>query len=568
MRECSAFKGKLNLNRSWVLIAFLAAIVACFLALYGRMIYRLPIFGDAATHAFISTQIVERGLFGISGTGYPPLYHSLGALLIWIGGEVGFQTLALISVAALGLSVFYLAQTLFSMNWLSLVSVILVLASPKTVIYSAKLYMEPLLSASMIFAFALFVRFLKKGDRRYLFLSFTACAASAWIKQQALIILLPAMFAVYIGSLLLRKHTNTEKRGGRSWKDAGIAFIVVLILLAFPLAWQARTSGSILPATEYTDWANRALSGAVGYHAATAPQWAVDWQPRLQQIEDEFFDRSTVRANQRWTRPWDVFSKASSFENIHSVMNPRLYTVNPLVDWLWLVLLISGLILFLATYDRQVVAFLIIFLLLNYLSFARNTDQMRYHVFISYILTPIALFGAANLTRHIARARLRPWILIGLVLLLLAGAVGTAVTYSDRQSGFARSQAYTPSQGGIASVAEVSDWIKHNTLEDEAVLVMPPTEFIYYANRPLDSLDWRYYFLTPEERLALFEDMDAHYVVIMKSIIRDDAVWDHKGYIPASFYFWVNETFEQSYASSVGDIIIYDVERLKPVVEL
>ncbi len=541
-------------------LTILLAIITFFVILYGRMVYRLPIFGDAATHAYLSNQMMQHGVFGISNTAYPPLYHLLGAFLMKIGGETGFKTLTVIGLVVLAFSVYFLALVLFQKHWIGLLSAFLVLASPKTISYSARMYMEIFLSGFVILTFALFAKFLLTSRRAYLIASIIFLGLSAWIKQQALVVLLPAMLIVYIGMLAYGRLRHRQAlRDTFTGKGLLVFVLMTVLLLAFPIIWQVRVSGTFLPDSDLTSWANRAAARVVGYQAPKPPSWVESWSPRLTEIETQYGLLAGDRASQRWTRPWDVFLKEQSFENIHSVYNASFFSSSPYLSGIWMVLVIIGLLLFFISYDRKVAIFLIVFLLLNYVSFARNTDQMRYHLFIAFMLVPLALYAVDRFAHIFPSAWYGRAAITLLVTVVAVSSVITAAVYPQKMKGFAKTQAYSPSVGGIASVKEASLWLRDNSDVDDTVLAMPATEFDYYVGRELTALDWRWYFLSDAEKEEILRDASTDYVVIMDSVLRKNQSWNHKGYVPQSFDDFLLANYPVVFNTAKGDIQIFKI---------
>jgi hypothetical protein len=222
------------------------------------------------------------------------------------------------------------------------------------------------------------------------------------------------------------------------------------------------------------------------------------------------------------------------------------------------VLLVMGMFIWAAApRSRPFVLFMALFLFINYASFVRSNDQWRYYLYLPYLLTvciPLAVHRIAH------RFGSRGPAVAG--ALLIAVIVAYASTYlparTEAALDYGNRQAYAPSQGGMASVTEASDFLKANLTPEERFFAVPQTEFQYYADR-VGVFDFRIYFLNPEDLARYLDDHAIRFIVIPDSAVRPDRQWSHVVTVPRSFLVKVAAMYPLAYQSTVRDVSVFRV---------
>ena len=123
-------------------------------------------------------------------------------------------------------------------------------------------------------------------------------------------------------------------------------------------------------------------------------------------------------------------------------------------------------------------------------------------------------------------------------------------------------QEYSPSIGGVPSIAVTGAWIRDHSGPNDVVFATSAYEWEYYAQRPnlwFQGLNYLIYFLPPERIDHYLKEAGAKYVVIRDNQIVADADWVHVGYIPQSFNDSVRGLYPLAFTSPHGDIKVYQV---------
>lgn len=550
--------GRARFNWGWVPWVALAGILTAFMWLYGSMILNLPIFGDAANHARISRSFLDRG-FWDTLTPYPPLYHLLGAFALAVGGETGFRLLTVLGLGALGVSLYLFSREVSRSTVVALLTVLVALMSMEILFFTARMYMEIVLSASVVMALFLAHRYFRLRTTGSLLWLAMAVGIAALIKQQGLVLLMPAV-AIYLtveaGVLWVRGDGD---RAGTTARHLALYVLVAALVAGPAMLWQFRSTGHVLPDTEYTAWLNNAGQWLTGYEEEQAA-WREQWDDRLNPFFlDNYAERGFERAEARHIRPHQVFTTPRGFFSIHSLYwYPTIWQYPVAANLLMLSLVALGLVVWIWRSWRQPFFwFFLAFLAINYAAFVRNTDQVRYHLYIAAALTFVIPYGVAVLMSRWRVASTVALAALGVFALALAASYIPARV--DKARNFALTQAYAPSVGGIASVEEVSLWLDEHLSPGETFYALPTTEFQYYSGRE-GVFDYRIYFLPREELRALFDDMGVRYIVIPESTIVPNEQWNHILWGPQSFIDNLRSLYPVVCPSSSGDIWVFQVK--------
>ena len=182
-------------NDKYVYPVLYTVVILFYIMLYSNMIFSLPLFGDAATHGALFKRIIDSSVMNVKAINYPPLYLIFESILFSIAGESGPHILILAALFILGFSVFLLIREILEKDMPAIIGVIMVLSSPKVIFYSARMYMEILLSAFFVLTVFFLFKFLRKGATIDLILLSFFTGVTASIKQTGLFALFPSIFA-------------------------------------------------------------------------------------------------------------------------------------------------------------------------------------------------------------------------------------------------------------------------------------------------------------------------------------------------------------------------------------
>lgn len=536
-------------------LAAAAAIASLFSWRYASAILSLPIFGDAANHARLAQSFLERGPWDTLSP-YPPLYHLIGAAALALGGETGFKLITVVSLALLGMATFLVARQITGSTAIGLLAEVMALIAPQTLFFSARMYMELLLCVFVLLAVLFVHRYLRLRRRREIVLAAVMVGFAALTKQQGLVLVMPAI-ALFLGGEALLHF----RRGQRERARTGVAhlawFLAIVLILAAPATlWQFRSTGHILPDTKYTTWLNNVGQAITGYDEQL-PEYRQRWDEYL----DEFFfgndydNLGYTRAEMRHIWPWQV-ATPRGFYSIHSLywffpgwQYPREVTATVLA------LITFGLAVWVWRSRRDpFLWFVFLFLVINYSAFLRNNDQVRYHLYISLMLAFALPYGVTALSHR--RDDVSRWALAGLAMLAVVLCAAYLPAKVDKVRNFARTQAYAPSVGGMASVAETSYWLRDHLADDETYYAVPTTEFQYYSRQD-GVFDYRIYFLPQDTLRQVFTDMGVAYIVLPDSTVVPDEEWTHILWTPRSFAHKLEKLYPVAFTSKAGDIRVF-----------
>ncbi len=197
------------------------------------------------------------------------------------------------------------------------------------------------------------------------------------------------------------------------------------------------------------------------------------------------------------------------------------------------------------------------FLLANYAAFESNNDQLRYHLYIPYVLAFVLPLACVEIFRRFAagsRTRV-PGLRCGLTLrvrnAILAGS--HSVQLGVRWHTGLRTESWWDKvrRGGISIC-------KRNLTPSGSFFAIPDTELAFYADRK-SEFDYRLYFLSEDDLKSVFQDMGVSYIVIPDSATLPDATWNHVGKAPISFVEKVSQLYSKVFTTKAGDILVYRV---------
>lgn len=575
----------LYVKRRKLTLVSLVLIISLFGYFYFDMIFSLPLFGDAATHGSMTKNFLNKGLLNTKLT-YPPLYNILQAVLFLLFGEKGMNSIVFLGILLIAVSVFLLVKELTDKTLIASLSTIIVLASPKIIFYSARMYMEILISGFFIFTIFLLVRFVKTRSAKNLILLtiFTALAAS--IKQQGLFILFPSILLFLCCFFIIdKKKKDKEKiQNILSIKHIVIYFFIFLLLISPAYFVLLHNHGKIVGGLEdfkIINLINQIGQKISGYKKPVENiEFNEKWGQRLKEIQKEYYGTGVTMAEARHIWPLDPLTSWNGFIRTNGLYLENFWggtTSKGLANFMNFLMLFS-LILFVLNIifknkilkfkdkDLQVyfLIFLLIFLAINYILFLRTTDQMRYHLFIPIIFSVFPAIGIYSLISiFILRNNFSIYYIriinIFLILVILLTPL-IILTYKDTtfNKRWDKSQIYGGGMGGIASIQEAGKWLNDHTNENDLIWQTCANELAYYSERKVPGNFW-FYFLNESELKEIFKDQNIKYIVIFDSQVVPDEKWENLCWVPKSFAEKIRKIYPEVYRTSFNDIRIYKV---------
>lgn len=569
-------------NLTWL---SLISIILIFGYFYFDMIFSLPLFGDAATHGSMTKNFLNKGLLNTKLT-YPPLYIILQAVLFSLFGEKGMNSIVFLGILLIAVSIFLLIKELTDKTLIALLSTMIVLASPKIIFYSARMYMEILISGFFVFTIFLLVRFVKTKSTKNLILLAIFTAITASIKQQGLFILFPSILLFLCCFFIIsKKKKDKEKIQNRLSIKHIVIYFFIFLLLIFPAYFVLfHNHGRILGGLEkfkIINLINHIGRKISGYKKPVENiEFNEKWGQRLKEIRKKYYSIGVTRAESRHIWPLDPLTSWNGFIRTNGLYLENFWggtTSKGLANFMNF-LMFFGLILFVLNiiFKNKILKFknrhlqiyflifLLIFLAINYTLFFRTTDQMRYHLFIPIIFSVFPAIGIYFLISiFILRNNFSIYyiriISIFLIFILLLTPL-IILTYEDStfNKRWYRSQIYSSSKGGIASIQEAGKWLNNHTNENDLIWQTCGSELLYYSERKVTG-DFCFYFLNESELREIFKDQNVKYIVIFDSQIVLDEEWENLCWVPKSFAEKIGKIYPEVYRTSFNDIRIYKV---------
>ncbi len=550
-------------------------IIIIFGLLYFIMLISLPLFGDATIYGRITKNIIDDGLFNITEIKYPPIYSLLQSILFLFFHDNGMKAIILIGILLLSLSLYLLIKEITNNKTLALISIIIVLASPKLIFYSARMYMEVFLSAFFIFTIFLLLRFVEANNKSYLILLSFFTAISAIIKQQGLVILFPAVCAFLI-FLYLKSGENKILKGHI------LIFILIFLLITIAPYWILfHSDGKIMPGIEEFKIGN--FSNNLGQKLAKyeVPSEKLEfnkkWVQNINEFNEKYYLKGKELAEEKHILPWEMLISWDKFAKIHSLYITKFADsfISSSLSFIMTILILLGIFLFIyhlfcsnyifksknGELQFSFLIFFVFFNLINYMLFLRNTDQMRYHMFIPillviFIITSLyyLICGLINLFSFKFKLVICPLI----ILILITSLISVTAKDINLNKKWYRSQIYSPSHGGVYSVIEAGKWLNENTKKNEIMWQTCGNELEYYSDREVIGEPW-IYFLNETDLKSVFKDSNVKMIILFDSQIVNDENWRNLCWLPKSFSDKIKKNYKQIYVTSFDDIRVYEV---------
>lgn len=524
---------------------------------YSQTVLYLPLFGDVTSHGFHAKTIVTHGWTALNAD-YPPFYYYSMAILEAFFGEKGYNLVPFTGFILLLFATFLLIRQVTKNYYLSLLAIIFVACSPKIIFYSARMYQEILLSALIIFSIYFFLRYIETREKYIVWILAFFVGITLSLKQQGLFLLYTSISFFFIIDWIRRKTKFTNL--------LIVLFIPLLIGLPF-YGMLYHTKGELQPGSgEFSLFRIINTVGQKIFLYEEKPDIDdtlanSELENELQRIEKEHISTGHSRAEERHVWPTDVFTNFEKFNQANNLfVNIQGKTIeSPSIMYAFFVLIIAG---FLYCFFRfrvyfDLILFSSIFLTLNYLSFARNTDQQRYHMFIPIFLLCFVFIILNQITQ---RVDISPKIKI--LFIVLALSIAFLPILSPRiqlNKLWINSQLYSSSKGGITSVKEAGSWLAVNTPNNAIVGQQCGNETSYYADRIVQG-DWRVYFLKKDDLKEYFKRTKTDYYVVFASQVVDDNKWFSLCWVPNSFWHRMEKTFPKVYTTKANDIYIYETK--------
>ena len=244
-------------------------------------------------------------------------------------------------------------------------------------------------------------------------------------------------------------------------------------------------------------------------------EFDIKYNQRKQEIISEKGPKGAILSESRHIHSLDILTSSEKFYKIHGLYLEKFKWGSTSKVWSRIMefTIYFGIILFILNIalknkvlllrngpiQKQMFLFLLIFLPINYLLFERNTDQLRYHLFIAIIFSvfsAISIYFICNyiITRQKIYKPIRIISIIIILIYLLVPLITLVYQDSEINKRHYKSQIYSSSKGGIASIQEVGTWINGHTNENDLIWQNCGNELKYYSERKVTG-NFYYYFL-------------------------------------------------------------------------
>jgi len=572
-----------NSIRNYKEILIFLLILLLFTPFYIDMILSLPLFGDATIHGSVTKSLINNGIQQ-TPTAYPLLYNEYQAILYSFFNEIGMNIIVVVGLVFIFISIFLLVKEVTGKSSVGFLSMIIVSASSKLIYYSARMYMEILLSAFIIFTIYLLMRYVKTRSMTDLILLALFTGITASIKQQGLFILFISILLLFLLNSAMNIKTFNKNGFIQSIRHITI-FLLIFGMIISPFYFLLyHNNGKIIPGNEdykIIQWTNQ-IGQKICDYQKPLPYNEFDeiFTQRIQEIKSEKQPVGAILSESRHIRSSDVLTSHETFYKLHGLYLEKfkwgstskvLSKIMEFTIYFGMILFILNIflknkVLFFGNWpiQKQMFLFLLIFLPINYFLFERNTDQLRYHLFIAIIFsvfTAISIYFICNsiITRQKIYKPIRIISVIIILIYLLVPLITLVYQDSEINKRYYRSQIYSSSKGGIASIQEVGTWINEYTNENDLIWQNCGNELKYYSERKVTG-GYYYYFLNQSELFEFFPDRGIKYIVIYDSQIVPDKKWTNLCWVPKSFVNNITDLYPIAYTSSYDDINVYYVE--------
>jgi hypothetical protein len=568
---------KKSISKEILQLIILFLVIIFFCTFYWQTVMYIPLFGDATIHGIYAKEILEGG-WKLLTSEYPSLYYFLMDVVFIFYGEIGYNLVIILGLILLFVSTFLFIRQQSNSFYLAMIAVIAVGSSPKIIFYSARMYQEILITGLFVFSFFLLFKYLKYCKTTDLLLLAVFIGIVSSLKQQGLLILYSSITILFFINTLIKKESLAHL----------LIITLVPILISIPFYGVLyHNNGEILPGGEefrlikYINTIGRSVfqfNDVEGKFVNSNLNMTDDIEKaydlnnsesrlssklniELDKIEKEHRELGFRRAENRHIWPTEVFTDFEKFNNINNLFtNSQGLKFKPEhVMVISFITLLCGLIITISKYKKYgtFLLYSIIFLVINYLLFARNTDQQRYHLFIPiYLLS----FNSIFLKEVLPNFRNKRYIsILSFCILIIISLITQLVTRTELNKNWISSQIYSSSKGGIVSVKDIGEWLNSKTDRNTLIGQTCGNETQYYSNRKVLG-DWRVYFLNDKSLRYYFYQNNISYYVIYKSQIVDDKNWEIVCWVPRKFYSMMENNFKKTYISKANDIYIYEIK--------
>ncbi len=534
---------------------------------YYQTIMSLALFGDATMHAHRTKLLLEQGLFAVNFK-FPHLYNFIQAGLFLLMGEKGLNFIVFIGVVLIVVAIYLLVEVITSNKLTGFIAVLLVLSSPKLMYYSSRMYMEILLSGFVVLSIWALVRYFKSSNLKNVILLSLLVSISALIKQQGLFILFPSV----LGTLLIYAVVEKIQSRATIFKHILVFILINIFLMCSGYYFVFRSSGEIIPGSkEYLliRVVNEIGRKVSGFREPEELHLESELESSLKEKWKEMTPKASTLAEKRHIKPTDPLTSWEDFIKTNSMYVPNLgsrHISKSFANTMSLMLIFCFFI-----YLRRIIGknidlsqkmffvFICIFIINNYVLFAKNTDQMRYHLFLPIILTAFSSYGAKFFIDLIPKNKFKSatYALLFVLVFLKAGMLLS--TSAVHNSNWNKTQIYKPSIGGTASIIEAGEWLNDAETEDSYIWHSCGNELRYYSRKQFIG-DFFAYFASEDELREYLDQMHVSYVVIYDSQVVPDTDWRNYCWLPESFAKLVGDIYPAVFVSTQNDIYIYKVE--------
>jgi hypothetical protein len=189
-----------------------------------------------------------------------------------------------------------------------------------------------------------------------------------------------------------------------------------------------------------------------------------------------------------------------------------------------------------------------------------GSDTKRYYIYLPVLLLIAFSITLKAIIDKIRTRKLQLFLLFSIIVLFIPYFTIVGSEEQGHVKNLAYTQAYSPSKCGVASIAEVGNWLRVNSDKNAIIFGTAISEFEYYSNRQVISVP-ELFFLSKEKIKYYFNLLDINYIIVRQNQILADETWNHLEKYPVSFYLKIKELYPLVYKSSCKDVEVYVVSK-------
>lgn len=508
---------------------------------YWRTVMYLPLFWDATIHWFYTKTILFHWWEKLTAD-YPPLYYYIVWDLWQFFGEKGYNLLVYISIFLILIYSYLLSYKITNNKQIWIFIMIIVWFSSKLIFYSARLYQEILITALFLISFYYLYLIIKKHNQKLFYLLVFLIWITLSVKQQWLFILYPSILFFYFILLLIKKTTL---------KNFIITLLIPLIIWVWAYWVLFHTKWRIIPWSEEFK-----IIRLTNYYwqKIFKYKWKVK-NIKWNKEKEEIYNQINKKSIERKTNMKDIFLNFNkSYNQIWIYINNFRNIKN--INIFWYIFYIFIIIWFILSYkkNKRIFLFLLIFTFINLILFIKNNDQLRYHLFLSFIFF---IYLNSIVLNYIFNKKLKKTIYILLSIFIIINIWMINYSIWNLSYWLNKSQLYAPSIWWVLSTKEAWIFLNKKLKQNEIFFVNWWNELKYYSNR---GYIWNSEVMIKWNFEEYFNKLDNNvkYIVILKSQILNNKI-DNWTKVSKEFYDYVSSEYEKVFETKSKDIYIYSI---------